>query len=214
MLRPYVMSGGKWCAAIIGLATFGAGVPALAQTQSPAAAPQALPPPPPGYVYVPASSVAEKAEKPAPELAYREGEPIPAGYRLEEKPIRGLVIAGYIVSAIPYGIGVMVATGSQFANRTEMLLVPYLGPWLTLGTRESSACSRSDGEEGSGLGCLGDALAVSFLVMDGVMQAAGGGLLLGGYLGTRKRLVYEQSSWSWSPGMVGTGYGLRAGGVF
>jgi hypothetical protein len=210
------MRGGQWDGWIAGLVVFGTGATAFAQAGGSTATPQGLPPPPPGYVYVPTSSLPQSslAATPSPELAYSEGEPIPPGYRLEEKPIRGLVVAGYIVSAIPYGIGVMVATGSQFANRTEMLLIPYLGPWLTLGMRETSACTKTNGNEGSGLGCVGDSLAVSFLVMDGLVQAAGGGLLLGGYLGTRKRLVYERSGWNWSPGLVGTGYGIRAAGVF
>ncbi|HEY5377835.1 MAG TPA: hypothetical protein VIK01_29340, partial [Polyangiaceae bacterium] len=113
--------------------------PAAAQTPAPpaAAAPQAAPqlaapppappgaapapqypggypPPPPGYAY-PAYGAYPQPLRMPDSVPYAGG-PVPAGYHIEERPRRGLVIAGTIVLAVPYGLGLAVAGGQNFPN--------------------------------------------------------------------------------------------------
>src|SRR5882724_1355852 len=104
--------------------------------------PGGYPPPPPGYVYpVPAYGYPQPQMR-SPDSVPYDGGPVPAGYHVEERPRRGLVIAGTIVLAVPYGLGLAVAGGQNFPNSTGWLIVPGIGPWLTLASRhKSGACS-------------------------------------------------------------------------
>jgi hypothetical protein len=187
-----------------------------APTAAPAAAPPtaAAPPyyyPPPGYAYPPA------AYQPPAELPYKEGAPIPVGYHIEERPRKGLLIAGYLVAGIPYGIGLFAAISADFDNQSGWLAVPFAGPWLYMGRREYT-CDETDdpntddGKEGAS--CLGEAFLVMGLIADGVMQAAGGTLLLVGYLSPKKHVVRDGVSWNVRPMRIGTGQGLGLTGTF
>jgi hypothetical protein len=162
--------------------------------------PQGYPPPPQGYP--PPQSYPQRYPAPPPastaygyqapyELPYRAGQPVPSGYRLVEEPRYGLVTAGYLAAGIPYGIGLVVALSTDFDNGTEWLAVPFAGPWLTLGQRRYHCDESSSGNSDDAAGCLGDVFVVMGLVMDGLIQAAGGALLLTGYLSTKKTLIRE-----------------------
>jgi hypothetical protein len=185
------------------------------------AAPPGVPPPPAGYKYVQLNSAAAAAPPPVPapafqpalELPYVDGAPVPVGYRVREEPRHGLVTAGYIVTAIPYAIGAMAALSANFKNSSGYMMVPFAGPWLTMGRRNYSDCS-ADSNARNGLGCVADVLLVMGLIMDGIIQAGGGSLLLTGYLATTKKLVRNDVAMTMSPGLVGTGYGLGAAGTF
>jgi len=145
------------------------------------------------------------------ELPYRAGEPVPVGYRLVERPVRGLVISGYLITGIGYGIGLLGAAAADFANESSWMLVPVLGPWLTLGTREYADCSKrdddNDGNTDYNAECTEDALVISGLVMDGLMQTAGASLLLVGYLAKQKKLIREDMHVGIAPGRVE--FGMR-----
>ncbi len=55
---------------------------------------------------------------------YAEGDPVPEGFHVEETPRKGLVIAGFIVLGIPYGISALTAISAKGSNETNWLFVP------------------------------------------------------------------------------------------
>jgi hypothetical protein len=187
----------------------------------PAAYPQYPPPgyaPPPGYpppTYPPQTYPYPPAQPPL-ELPYRAGQPIPPGYRLREEPRWGLVTGGYILAGIPYGLSIVAATTADFENETLWLVVPFAGPWMTLGRRDyADNCDNSSDPQGSegGLDCVGDVFAVMGLVFDGILQLGGGTMLLLGYTLEKKTLV-RQLAITVTPGHVGSGKGLVVSGAF
>src|SRR5687768_3783361 len=91
------------------------------QTPPPAAypvAPGAYPVAPGAYpvAYPAHAGAAPWAYNYPPVYPYREGMPLPPGYHLEERPRRGLVIAGWLAAGIPYGLGLSFAASSDFGN--------------------------------------------------------------------------------------------------
>jgi hypothetical protein len=185
-----------------------------AQQHSPAPYPSPPAYYPPPYPYPPAAYPPPGYHRPPPpdELPYREGAPIPAGYHREERLRTGLVTAGWIVTAIPYGIGLIAAAGSDFRNQSGWLAVPYAGPWLTIGRRDYS-CDDSDDED-AGLKCFGDVFLVMGLVFDGLVQAAGGTMLLIGYTSPKTLLVRDDAKLHLRPMRIGSGHGLGIDGSF
>ncbi len=180
----------------------------------PASAPSASAPPPvspaPG-AWVPAPNSGSYVLVPpgyqAPfELPYRPGVPVPAGYRLVEEPIRGLLISGWLVTGIGYGMGVMGAAVADFANESSWMLVPVIGPWLTLGAREYYSCkhedSDGDGRDDADPECTQDALVILGLALNGMMQGAGAALLFMGYSIKKKKLIREDMHVGIAPGRV------------
>ena len=83
------------------------------------------------------------------------------------------------------------------ATRTN----PLLGAEQTGETRETNAR------------CAKDALLWAGLIIDGMIQVAGGTLLLVGYTATKRTLVRDDA-WRLTPMRVGTGYGVGALGMF
>jgi hypothetical protein len=161
-----------------------------------------MPAPDGSYTWVPAGYQLP------PVLPYREGQPVPPGYHVEERRSRGALITGYILTGVPYVIGLIAATSSNFANSSGYLLVPWAGPWLTLGFRKNHCETSSDPAE-----CFEDMGVGMGLVFDGIIQGAGGVVLLAAYLAPRPKLVRDgQVSFRFTP--VGTGYGVGASGRF
>jgi hypothetical protein len=188
-----------------------------AQTPAPGAPPPApppgYPPPPPYYApYPPPYAYAPPPAQPPPILPYREGEPIPAGYHLEEHPRKGLVTAGWILTGISYGIGVTAASSASFKNESGWLAVPLAGPWLTLGRRDYHCDKNSHNYDSAD--CVGDVFVVMGLIMDGVLQTGGGTLLLVGYLSTKQELVRDDVVLRIRPMRVGSGHGVGVSGSF
>lgn len=186
-------------AAVLGTVTSAAAQAAPATTVEPAApaavAPQPLaalpppgyayppppgyayPPPPPGYGYPPPYAYARPI-RPPESVPYRGG-PVPAGYHLEERRSRALIISGGLVLGIPWVLGASVVWGTNFPNHSGWLLVPALGPWLTLATRHDSR----DCNGGSTGDCFEEGLNAvtrTVLVLDGLMQTAGAVMLVVG----------------------------------
>lgn len=162
---------------------------------------------------MPLESLRPTAPQPKSASSWEDGDPVPYGYHVREEPRRGLVTAGYIVTAIPYGISAMAALSADFENHSGLLLLPVVGPWMTLGRRDYAECD-NDSPSHDGLACLADAFVVMGLIADGMMQVAGATLLLTGYLATTKRLEPNGYSISLLPQPIGTGYGLGARGTF
>jgi len=178
----------------------------------PAAPPVASPPP--GYpLSLPPPSLASSGYQAPLELPYTAGEPIPLGYRLVEEPRYGLVTAGWVLTGVTYGLGAAAALSANFDNASGFMLVPFVGPWLTLGRRDHADCSDSSGAD-DGLRCVGDVFVILGIVADGLLQAGGAALLFSGYLAKRAKLVRADLAWSLSPRPIGSGYGLAATGAF
>jgi hypothetical protein len=173
---------------------------ALALVAAPAAAQQR---------YVPGQPVPEGTQPP-PEYEYQAGTVIAEGYRLEHRPTKGLVLTGYLVTGIPYGIGVMVGTVNDFDNQSGWLLLPVAGPWLTLAKRERACNMIGD----SGLDsprCFADRSAEWMLGIDGVIQAIGGTFLVLGYAITTPWAVRGEvaTQITVAPLRLADGYGLQ-----
>jgi len=157
--------------------------------------------------YPPASPQAAGPWAYPPAFAYRDGMPLPYGYRLEERPRRGLVLAGWLAAGIPYGISVMLAAGADFENESGWLVVPFFGPWLTLGRREYDCDGRNDQR------CLENAV-IAPLILSGIAQAAGGTLLILGYTLTKRWAVRNDLGFTVLPSRVGSGHGVTWVGRF
>ena len=170
---------------------------------SPGAYP-AYPPPPTGY-YQPYPGAAPYAQLP-PSYPYEKGTPIPPGYHLEDRPRQGFLTAGYVVTAVPYFIGLMAAASSGFANQSAWLAIPFAGPWLTMGQREY-ACLGKEEDPDEDRSCAEDALLAVF-IMDGLVQAIGGTFLMLGYLVTKEYVVRNDLGYVVTPSRIGSGYGL------
>jgi hypothetical protein len=151
--------------------------------------PQAYPPqayPPQGYappVYImPAPQQAPAGPRKITD--WEEGEPIPPGYHKVTHVRLGLVIGGAVTFGVTYLFtafaGALVSV-SDIGNATNCgmscasakpLLVPVAGPWIVL--------PHSDTATGS-----------FFLVLDGLVQVAGLGMLIGGIAAQKTDLVRD-----------------------
>lgn len=195
--------------------------PAAAQPPPAAApAPQGYPPPagyyPPPYGYPPPGYYPPPGQPPAPTddrpkyLPYREGEPAPTGYYLEERARRGPIIAGAIVFGIPYALGLSIAAGADFDNQSGYLAIPVAGPWITMAARDECDDDPNDYD----IDCAGDSTLRTFLVLDGLMQATGAALFIWGVTSKTHRYVRNDVGLRLSPARVGKGYGFAAVGWF
>lgn len=202
--------------------------PAAAPQPQPQAQPQPQPQPypyPPPYPYAQPYPYPYAQPYPYPyaarplaaEMPYDPDKPIPDGYKVEERARKGAVIAGAIVAGVPYVIGPHVAAASGFENKSYWLVVPGVGPFLTLSTRDDS-CDENDNDPNNNgenaAECLGDVAVAMLLVTDGLMQTAGGVVLAIGLTARKKVLVREQTSVKFGPMRVGRGRGLGLYGTF
>jgi hypothetical protein len=132
---------------------------------------------------------------------------------VREAPRSGLVTAGVLLTAIPWGISALTALSFNFKNESGYLLIPFAGPWMTLGRRNYGNCD-SESSSTETWACVANPFVVMGLIVDGVLQVAGGSLLLTGYVATTKRLVRGNATLSLTPLKFGTGYGIGAIGTF
>lgn len=109
-----------------------------------------------------------------PTLPYHEDRPIPPNYRLDERSNKALIITGFSLFGLAYGISLGVATivlsgnsndGEQFAP----LFIPVVGPFITMATFEDDASAT--------------------LTLNGVTQSLGVISILIGIFATDKVLV-------------------------
>jgi hypothetical protein len=144
---------------------------------------------------------------------------VPPGYRLEEKPRTGLIVAGSIVIGVPYVIGLSAVSTRDSNNGANWLVVPVLGPWIALGARRT-ACTPSNTNTttttttaDNGVACVGDVFATMGLIFDGLVQATGATLLIVGLAVPKKVLVRQDMAHVFVT-RVGSGYGVAAEGTF
>jgi hypothetical protein len=211
---------GTWCG------TAGAQQPAPGYPP-PGYPPPGYPPPgygypPPGYGYPPPGAYGPGyyyPPQPTPPTvkpsAWKEGDPVPPGYHVEEQVRKGMVIAGSITLGVPYVIGLSIASSADFENSSGWLAVPALGPWLMIAFREDQ-CDEENNQYGTEVGdCLSDSLIRFYLTLDGLAQTTGAILFTVGMADKKSRLVADSTSrFSLSPSRVGSGYGFRLQGVF
>jgi hypothetical protein len=148
---------------------------------SPAPAPE-LQRPSPGVGFYPAA------------LPYVEGQPVPDGYRLDSSSNTGLMVGGLLTLLAGYGAAFVVASGNDFENGTQWLVVPVIGPWGALASRENP-CAGIDvmNAEIEDAECIEKALdeaqLIAFLTVDGIAQVVGATLFLIGAASREKVLL-------------------------
>jgi hypothetical protein len=127
-----------------------------------------------------------------------------------------LIIGGSLTLGIPWALGIAFTSGSNFPNQTGWLVVPALGPWLTLATRKNdTVCTGT----GAGSTCIEevDNGYKTLLVLDGFTQAAGAIMLIYG-LASPKRVIARDfvGSLHFTPARMGRfgGYGGVLSGEF
>ena len=188
--------------------------PSVAPAASPPPAGYAYPPPPPGYAYAYPAPTAYGLTYPtplrAPESAPYNGGPVPAGYHVEERARRGMLIGGAVVLGVPWVLGLTIASGYDFSNQSGWLVVPVLGPWITIASR------KTDGLCGYGNSCPDDNGVRTMLILDGLTQAAGAIMLVYGLSSTKKVMARDfVGSLHFTPAPVGKlGYGGVLSGEF
>ena len=202
---------------------------ALPPLPPPAAEPRAVPPPapappvppapsPPGAYYWP-YAVGFYDRSPPTELRYVEGRPIPAGYHLETRARKGLVITGAILLGVPYALSASVASSST-ADSDRWLWLPVIGPFADLAARGDRCVQSYDLVR-----CTDDSAERFFLTLDGIVQAAGTAMLVLGLALPQRLLVRDDApfaasspprfSWSVAPRSFGrAGAGILLGAVY
>jgi hypothetical protein len=158
----------------------------------------------------------EGALPPDMEVPYEEGQRIPPGYRLVEKPRRGLIIAGSVVTGVLWAISTTGAVGADFDDHSGWLLVPGIGPWLMLlagGGRDH--CTTVTYSGGSSSSCTSNSGLRAMLTLDGIGQTAGAIMFIAAFAIPSKRLIRQDVTVSVLPTRVGRdGYGLGVVGAF
>jgi hypothetical protein len=143
---------------------------------------------------------------------------VPPDYVREDRPRTLTLALGGVALGLPWATGLGIAAASGFANGSAWLAAPVVGPWAALAKR-SNPCNGLDkatsfnpkvGE------CVAEPLARAMLVVDGVLQATGGVLLV---LGMRSDTVLVKKSPSAlvgvAPSPIGDhGYGVQMFGLF
>lgn len=139
-------------------------------------------------------ALAQEPAQPPDEIPYAEGAPAPQGYELRTYPRTGPLIAGSILIAVPWSIG--LHTGGA-------LLVPVAGPWIQLITLSKRGCDHV--EQGM----------CDFLVVDGILQGVGALLVAGAWAAPRRTWVHQDISVSLVPAPLGLrAFGIGAVGTF
>jgi hypothetical protein len=137
--------------------------------------------PPPGYSYPPPIGPFAPTRLGPTTLPFEEGYPIPPGYHQEMRQRKGLIVGGAVTFGVLYSLsatGVLLSGGGAKA-----VLVPVAGPFIEIANIQSTL----SGSEGSGL----RAMATTFMVLDGVGQAAGVAMLLVGLTQPKPLLVRD-----------------------
>jgi hypothetical protein len=137
-------------------------------------------------------SLAECIERP-----YTPGEPVPIGYRVEVSEHDSAASVrrfGFVFLGLSYG-GAYIAALS-LPGKLAWMQAPVLGPWLAL-----------DNADDKGLKAL--------IIADGVLQAGGAALIIGGIVGRGHRLVRTSTPIvRVTPHTLPGGYGVSLGSVF
>jgi hypothetical protein len=150
-------------------------------------------------------------------LPYREGLPIPPGYRVEHRSANGLIAGGLATLGVAYGAAIAVALGDNFKDGTGWTIVPVIGPWAAIGAR-SFHC---DNDPLKANQCVKNAFSevqtIAILSADAVVQATGAVLFLAGLGSGEDELVRSdiEAGVRVTPRAVGaSGFGIGFDGHF
>ncbi|MEO8901471.1 MAG: hypothetical protein ABI488_07105 [Polyangiaceae bacterium] len=150
-------------------------------------------------------------------LPYREGLPVPPGYRVEHRSANGLIAAGLASFLTAYGAALVVGAGDSFSGGSGWLVLPVLGPWAAIGAR-SYHCDNDPTHANKCIsGAFNQVQTIAILSGDAVVQATGAVLFLAGLGSARDELVRNdlQAGVRVTPRVVGTsGFGLGFDGRF
>jgi hypothetical protein len=153
-------------------------------------------------------------------LPYREGLPIPPGYRVEHRSANGLIAGGLVTLIVAYGSALAVGLGDGFKDGTGWTVIPVIGPWAAIGARSF----RCDNDPLKANDCVNNAFSevqtIAILSGDAVIQATGAVLFFAG-LGSghdelvRSDLELGSVTLRVTPRAVGpSGFGLGFDGRF
>ena len=145
---------------------------------------------------------------------------MPPGYHLEERPRKGLVIAGAVVFGTTYFLSAAIGMSSKNTD-DRWLLVPVFGPFLDLGARGNNCTTSSSTTACDAL----ETVVRFYLALDGVVQGAGGLLLISGFVFPKKEFVSDTyyggvrgpgvAWWTVTPDVSSSRFGLTLrGGLF
>lgn len=150
----------------------------------------------------PAAKAKPAEEEPSPEVPDLVRYP-PSSVRLP------LIIGGSFVTLAAYGITLASGLAWDDVPGADAMLVPIVGPWIALG---QSGCAADDPDCGAILYIRG-----ILLVVDGIAQAAGLGLIGEGIFMTTEAdapAAEPKTSWTLAPVITPTHTGLGVIGTF
>jgi hypothetical protein len=156
-------------------------------------------------------------------LPYREGDPIPTGYRVEDSSGSGLAVGGGAVLGVAYAASVVAAMGDT--RGAGWLWVPVVGPFGSIlaqdvrcevpseTTLENAPTEATSSVDACSQKIVDTARRVTLLLIDGLVQVAGGSLLVVG-LTTRQRELVRDQPVMLTPRVSRGGYGVEVWGQF
>jgi hypothetical protein len=122
-------------------------------------------------------------------LPYRDGLPIPPGYRVEHRPANGLIYGGLATLVIAYSTAIVLGAGADFKDGMGWLAFPVVGPWAAIGAR-SYHCSNDPLLANKCVsGAFSEVQTIAILSADAVVQATGAVLFIAGLASGRDELV-------------------------
>ncbi len=188
----------------------------------------AVPAADPYGIYAPAP--AESLTPPAPTgpryLPYESGMEVPEGYRVGRRRLKGLMISGGLTLGASYLFAFGSGASHGFENGETWLVLPVFGPFGALAARKLDKCdidvegatdvedlkANKDEVEACFKDSLKEAVRLAVITADGVLQAVGASLFIGGAAGGEKRLVRIKPRVTAGPetfGKRGFGFGVR-----
>lgn len=148
-------------------------------------------------------------------LPYEPGDPIPAGYHVEEHGSPAMLWTGGAIWAVAYGASVL-ANASSSERGAGWALVPIVGPFAAV-TQQRVVCEQSQDLAQSSLDCsekvIGAARRATWLLVDGLAQFTGAVLFSVGLANTNSQLVLD-SPVALTPELEQGRWTLRVRGVF
>jgi hypothetical protein len=184
---------------------------------APASTSPSAPPPAPAGALIPPGPDPTSPEYVAvseqrPIIRYRKGDALLPGYHLGKRPRTAPIVTGLAVFGSAYVVGGLLSASEGFPNQSGFLLVPVLGPWITISQRTRPVCTFACQANGKSQEY---GLVDVFLVFDGLMQGAGALLVALGYAMPRTWQIRDDVALSFTPAPVGErGYGAAVHGRF
>lgn len=152
-----------------------------------------------------------------PILPYRDGLPVPNGYRVEHRSANGMIVGGLATLVVAYGAAIGVGVGDHFKDGTGWTAVPVLGPWAAIGARSFHCNNDPLAANDCVKNAFSEVQTIAILSADAVVQATGAVLFLVGLGSGTDELVRSDldAHVRVTPRAVGaTGFGVGFDGRF